>query len=307
MADMTINDFIEELKQKEIEITFSEGKLKYKGPEEYITPELIEQLRNFKGKLIKYFWPSECGNLMPINPSGSRTPLFIIHGDNGNYIISEHFGPDQPVFGFFHPGSEGEEIGFKSVNYMARVYLERLRLVYPEGPVYLIGFSFGGLLAYEMAVQLQLSGRNVPFLVIIDSICPSAHEAVKWHKSIYKIVRKNILGPLRRKIERGIKSLICESYIFFKKPIPIERRNFYMVNKYLTLGKRYRPTVFNGNILLFRTTENPSSYKYIGWETLVSEIKMFEIEGRHLEIFIGKTRVDILCKEIENHLNHVVV
>ena len=84
---MTLANFIEELNKKQINITFAGGKLKYSGPEENITPELIENLKGFKGRLIKHFWPKELGNLMPINPEGSKTPLFIVHGDNSNYII----------------------------------------------------------------------------------------------------------------------------------------------------------------------------------------------------------------------------
>ena len=50
---MTITNFLLELKQKNIELSFHEGKIKYSGPEENITPELIEKLKSQKGKLIK--------------------------------------------------------------------------------------------------------------------------------------------------------------------------------------------------------------------------------------------------------------
>jgi hypothetical protein len=78
-----------------------------------------------------------------------------------------------------------------------------------------------------------------------------------------------------------------------------------MYIKYINMARRYSPGKFEGDILLFRTTENPSSAKYLGWETLVNNIRMIEIDGKHLEIFIGKDRSDILKAEIEKHLTGV--
>lgn len=304
---MLIKDFIEELRQKEIEISFSDGKLKYSGPEENITPEIIENLKKYKGKLIKYFWPEVLSNLMPINTEGNNMPIFIVHGDNSNYIISEHLGKDQPVYGFFHPGSEGEGIRFKSVKEMAKTYLSSLLAVCPSGPFFLIGFSFGGVIAFEMAIQLQNSGNEVPFLVLIDSISPLASEPIELRNNFFKMVRLNFLRPIRRKLKRKIKLLACNYYILLNRPIPLEKRSYYLWDKYLTLTKNYSPAKFDGDILLFRTTGNPSSAKYLGWETLVNSIKMVEIDGKHLEIFIGKDRTDILRTEIKKHLAYANV
>ena len=300
-----ISDFIEELRQKEIQVSFSAGKLNYCGPEDQLTSEVIEKLKKHKGKLLKYFWPQELAYLMPINTEGNKTPLFIVHGDKSNYIISDHLGPDQPVYGFFHPGSEGEAIRFKSVKEMAEAYLKMLLTICPTGPYYLIGYSFGGILAFEMAIQLQKSGYKVPFLVMIDTISPLAREPIQWQNNFFKSIRLNILRPFRRKLKQSIKLLICNSYILMNRPIPVEPRKFYMYQKYLALAGRYSPEKFVGDILLFRTTETPSSYKYLGWETLVDNIRMFEIDGKHLQIFMGKNRTEILQKEIEKYLTYV--
>jgi thioesterase domain-containing protein len=302
---MIFSDLIEELKQKEIEISFSAGKLKYSGPDENITPELIENLKKFKGKLLKSFWPKELGNLMPINPEGNKIPLFVIHGDNANYLISEYLGANQPVYGFFHPGSEGEKIPYKSVKEMAKSYLDKVKSVNPTGPYYLIGYSFGGNLAFEMALQLQKEGKKVPLLVLLDSMCPSTKDKIIWEKGLFRILRKNFLGPVRRSVERFFKLLVCELYILKNVPIPVSRRTFYMWIKYLKLSGRYSPGKFDGNMLLFRTIGNPFSYKTLDWKNLVNNIKMIEIEGKHLDIFVGKERIELIQKEIEKYLRSV--
>jgi thioesterase domain-containing protein len=299
---MIIQDLIKELKEKNIEISFCAGKLRYSGPEENITPDVLDKLKKNKGKLIKYFWPEELSLMMPINTEGTKTPLFIVHGDYANYAISEYLGPDQPVYGFFHPGSEGEAFPFKNVNEMAKIYLEKVLTVFPAGPFYLMGFSFGGTLAYEMAIQLQKAGQKVPFLVLLDSFSPLALEPEKWHTGILKIIRKNILGPLSRKTKQFIKQSICESYILLNKQIPVIRRSDYIAYKYLNLARKYSPEKFDGDILLFRTSENRSPLKYLGWDNLVKEIRMIEIKGSHLEIFTEAGNTNIVQTETEKYL-----
>lgn len=299
---MRFSDLIEELTRREIEISFSGGKLKYSGREENITPDLIDSLKKNKGKLIKHFWPKELGNLMPINPEGSRIPLFIVHGDNSNYIISEYFGPDQPVYGFFHPGSEGEKIPYRSVKVMAKAYLDKILAVYPSGPYYLIGYSFGGLLAFEMAVQLQKSGHKVPFLALIDSLSPLIKKPMKWNGNVFRGIRLNILHPINLMRRHKTKLLICNYYIIRKRPIPVGRRSNYLWLRYKALTNKYTPGKFDGDILLFKTTGNSHYPEMLGWETLADEIRIVEIDGKHLDIFKGKNRTDTICIEIEKHL-----
>ena len=96
--------------------------------------------------------------------------------------------------------------------------------------------------------------------------------------------------------------MICESYALIDKPVPVRKRADYIFLKYLKLNRKYSPTRFEGDILLFRTIENLSSQKYLGWETLVNSIRLVEIKGKHLEIFTNKENTDIVQTEIEKWL-----
>lgn len=96
-------ELLKELDEKDIKLSLKNGKVSYSGPEENLTSDLMERLRNNKGKLIKYLWGSNKTNFMPIQPEGSNTPLFLVHGDVGNYSVSEYMGSNQPVYGFFSP------------------------------------------------------------------------------------------------------------------------------------------------------------------------------------------------------------
>ena len=56
-----------------------------------------------------------------------------------------------------------------TIEEMAAGYIERMRAVQPEGPYYLLGWSLGGVVAYEMAVQLQAQGDDIELLALLDS------------------------------------------------------------------------------------------------------------------------------------------
>jgi len=300
------NEFLEELDQKSIKVVFSDGKLKYEGPENNITPELIEKLKKFKSSLIKYHWPPECYNMMPINPLGSKIPFVLVYFEVMNYPLSNYFGKDQPFYGFLHYGSKGEKVKFKNVESFAADYIIQLQKVIPKGPYFLGGFSFGGVLAFEMAMQLRKAGYEVPFLALLDSnTALTIDDPFRWHNSLFKIVKSNFLGPIRLKMKRLHKLFVCNIFLFIRKPVPVSLRNFYIGSKYKKLTLKYKPEKFNGEVLLFRSDMTNPDYKYNGWESYVEKINLVNFKGGHLTIAREKAYAKIIGKEFMSHLAKV--
>ena len=99
---------------------------------------------------------------------GSRPPLFL-HG--ASFELSRYLGEDQPCYGIRPHGQDGRKAP-ATVEEMAADYLRQIRGVQPQGPYLIGGFSFGGLVAYEMAQQLRQSGQEVGLLVLIDPTPP---------------------------------------------------------------------------------------------------------------------------------------
>ncbi len=114
------------------------------------------------------------GALVPIQPSGTRPPLFLVHPVGGSVLcyaeLARKLGSDQPVFGLQVPPGAPP----RSIEAMASAYLEALRDVQPRGPYHLGGWSMGGVVAYEMARQLQAQGDTVSTLALIDVLVPPA-------------------------------------------------------------------------------------------------------------------------------------
>lgn len=111
--------------------------------------------------------------IVPINPKGTRPPFYAIHGMGGNIVeyshIAKYLDPDQPFYGIQAQGLDGKKPILSRVDEIAATYIKEIREFQPEGPYYLGGSSFGGLVGYSMAQQLLKEGERVAVLALFDS------------------------------------------------------------------------------------------------------------------------------------------
>ncbi|WCD97564.1 amino acid adenylation domain-containing protein [Streptomyces sp. HUAS 31] len=113
--------------------------------------------------------------VLPIRPTGTLAPLFCVHGGVGFGLpfaeLAAHLDTRRPVYALQSDGvtaAHGDWDRPQDVPALAAVYVERIRQVQPQGPYHLLGWSFGGLVAHEMAVRLQEAGEQVDFLAALD-------------------------------------------------------------------------------------------------------------------------------------------
>jgi len=273
-------EFLDSLKQKGIEITYSEGKIKYTGPERYIDSQFIEDLKFYRSKIIKHFWPEECPNLMPINTEGSKAPFLLLHGSRVNSLLSEYLGKERPFYGFLHCGSDGEKINHHSVESFAKDHVIQLQKIIPNGPYCLAGISFGGLIAYEMAVLLQSMKIDVPVLILIDTKNPSVDDQQTGLNSISRLYK--VLDYFAKNIYHKTKNAYFNLVFKFNLNLEVKRRHSYIINCYINIGKKYKPSAFfKGEILILRATQNKSLNLNLGWDNLCDKVKIIYIEGNH--------------------------
>ncbi|MEM1198665.1 MAG: non-ribosomal peptide synthetase [Pseudomonadota bacterium] len=114
--------------------------------------------------------------LVSLRTDGGGLPLFLIHGAGGLAFTVFELGQavegDFPVFAVQDPACDLATAPQRTVPAMASALIAQIRTAQPEGPYRLCGHSFGGLLAYEMAVQLEREGEAVSFLGLIDTPTP---------------------------------------------------------------------------------------------------------------------------------------
>lgn len=133
--------------------------------------------------------PRDASPVVAINRHGDSRRSVWAHNLYGevSYAIylSRHLGLHKPVIGLEQIGAAAADRAprtYDSVEEMATHYVDELRGRFPDEPYLLGGCSFGGVLAYEMARQLQLAGEEVAHLIAIDPIMPGteAWDSVDW-------------------------------------------------------------------------------------------------------------------------------
>ncbi len=116
--------------------------------------------------------------VVPIQPAGSLEPVFAVPGVGGNVLswrpLSRALGAQQPFYALQSAGLDGRAPPHTSVEDTAAANIAALRTVQAHGPYRLIGHSYGGVVAFEMARQLMEHGDAIASLVLLDSLAPTA-------------------------------------------------------------------------------------------------------------------------------------
>ncbi|MFT3886248.1 MAG: amino acid adenylation domain-containing protein [Flavobacteriales bacterium] len=210
----------------------------------------------------------ELTNLSAIQPEGNELPLFCVHGDEANHFIPRYLGHDRPFYAFFHQGEDGKPIRYTAVEDIAAHFISEMRTVRPSGPYLLCGYSFGGIVAYEMARQLMAAGEEVPFLGLFDSYAPDDHMRVmredkKWYDEMKKRVMRMLV---RRTFARG-------------KELSLKLRHFHIIDTYDRSIRDYRPKPYSGKITMFKADAS-RGVEDMGWARF-GHVDVEHIPGDH--------------------------
>jgi phthiocerol/phenolphthiocerol synthesis type-I polyketide synthase E len=131
-------------------------------------------------------------SLVPIKPSGTESPLFLVHGAGGNILIYRNLvrrlSGKLPIYGLQSYGLDDASQPLLTIEEMASAYIRELKTIQPFGPYLPCGYCMGGTVALEMSQQLKRGGDDVVFLAML--------ETYNWsrlpHRSIYD--RAKFLG-----------------------------------------------------------------------------------------------------------------
>ena len=181
---MSTFEFLHKLKQSGVKVWLEDDRLRCTGPEQVLMAEVREQLSARKLEIIAFLRSaasSEGGSsssVVPIQPLGSRRPLFAVPGHNGDvfcYVdLARHLGTDQPLFALQAPGMEPGQDPLTNIEEIATLFARDMVAVQPQGPYQLAGFCLGGTIAFELAHQLTAQGHQVSLLALFGSPCPTA-------------------------------------------------------------------------------------------------------------------------------------
>ncbi len=290
---MVIN-LLKELNSKGIELTFTNGRLNYSGPEEHITTELLFRLKENKESLIRHFWPLKDSNLMPINPVGDKTPLILVHGEKSNYFLKEALGKDQPIYGFTHIGADGGKLPFSKVEDYVNFYIEQLLTILNSKKVILAGYSFGGILAHEIAGKLKTLGYEVPALFIIDTT-PQLMYGNKFLQRTLTITKQKL------------KRLVWKIFPLLGLKVPVKYRRRRMFNEYFNLQYKHKLTSFfdEQGIILKASENNVCNSAFEDWKNHIKDVEIVNLKGTHFSMFYNDEGIKKMSNTIKKKLSEI--
>jgi amino acid adenylation domain-containing protein len=139
--------------------------------------------------------------IVPIQPKGNKSPFFAVHPAWGHVLcyanLSRYLGDEQPFYGLRAIGFDEGEEPLTRVEDMASLYIEAMRTVQPEGPYQVGGWSFGGVVAFEIAQQLHKMGQEVSRLALLDSYMPILLDKNKKIDDVYLVgVLSRVFGGM---------------------------------------------------------------------------------------------------------------
>ncbi len=244
-------------------------------------------------------WAPSWSSLVPIQPRGSKPALFCVHGIGGTVLrfrdLAVCLGEDQPFYGLQAKGLDGNEVCPPTIEEMAAEYLREIRQVQPEGPYCFGGYSFGGIVAMEMADQLRANGQETIFIGLFDTF-PGKPKSqgellikllrLPWEEKTAYLSWK--LSNLARFVQRRFGKRLPPALVAVRKAL-VEAEMCYVPKVYPK-----RVTVFNAAVKSLRSADDPAA----GWSEWASGgVEIHQIAGHHANIFF-EPNVSILAEKL---------
>lgn len=230
--------------------------------------------------------------LIAVQPHGTRTPFFCIHGMFGNVLcfrpLACRLGSDQPFYGLQFSGPGATNGPACTVEGLASAYLEEVRSLQSRGPYAIGGYSFGALVAYEMARQLIEDGEIVRFVAVIDSASPGVRRGLPPF-SDYRVMLDGagmVTGMLSMTIRDAMCGLAHTDWTYNSAFTVADPRGYEVARATTIATRNYRPCPAPVRMVLFRTTDQSSRLAFEpehGWSKLATDgVNVIDIDGDHV-------------------------
>jgi thioesterase domain-containing protein/acyl carrier protein len=167
--------------------------------------------------------------LVAIQPTGSRSNFFCVHGAGGNVLIYRdlalRLGTDQPFYGLQCPGLDGSCPPLTKIEDMAALYVKEIRKKQPRGPYFLGGYCMGGTVAYEVAQQIQAQGEQVALLALFDTMDFSKFPHLSTWDTTYQSFQRLVFHAANflRLDGKGMAQFLKGKSKVFRSRIPVWR------------------------------------------------------------------------------------
>jgi acetoacetyl-CoA synthetase len=286
----------------------------------YDAPTIARMIRR-----LESLEPPASSHLVPVQQGGSEPPLFVIHGLGGDvselFRLCRRIRSDGPVYAIRALGLDGSCQPLETIDAMANAYIQAIRTLQERGPYRLCGYSFGGLIAFEMARHLCRTGEATRPLILIDTTVDERYwPRWAWLKIMQAVARRNLRNLDRIPITQLHHHLRQRLHGFRMRigyrrrtiqgsslgtggaglPAPLIRVREAAVK---AMAAYEPPPGYEGEIVLMRCTlRDPVSYDATPlWASVCRHFVIHEVPGDHRTV-IREPAVDVLADSISQVL-----
>lgn len=244
--------------------------------------------------------------VVPLQPEGDGVPVFCLYGINLYKAFADSLGTNQPVYGVYVREEQaivGQIIDGASpeisIASMVRAYDNAISRFRPRGPYRLAGFSFGGIMAIELAAALRARGETVDQVMLLDTVLAQGQRR-NWRKWISyhagKFTKRGSWNSVMRRVsELSLRSLGYRSQRASNKPGPEIDAGIAVrqIAAFRRAASRWQPDrkAVDFRVVLFRAADPSRWAPYVdlqedyGWGQYLGErFCVVDVPGAHRSI-----------------------
>ncbi len=272
---------------------------------------------------------SNRSHIVPLRTSGAGSPLFCFPGSGGNvYVFREMVAalPEgQPVFAIDMEWLCELKSDF-TIEQLATFCLGVIREIQKSGPYYFCGYSFGGLVAYELAMRLIDEGDGASLVALLDAPNPalianlSGADSAQFRKT-YLIDRLRKYG--RQLVEGDVKAFMGNGLAFITSRVgqffmPSIKLLFRMANRplpgklrandpgFLKAWNSYNPKPYLKGLVCFRVEERGAEHDRdpsMGWDACaMGGVQVHVVPGSHVDM-MQMPSVSVIADKLAAYLD----
>lgn len=250
--------------------------------------------------------------IVPMRETGARTPLFCVHPVSGSaysYLgLAAMLGDDQPVYGFEAPGYDDDRPPVRTLGELSEYYVSLLLAHWPGRPVSLLGWSLGGVVAFDMAQRLAAAGVAVPALVLVDAEVPERaplpSEKAMLLKFMHDLMAVSDASASSTSSVRALDAIVARqpedadpAAVFdaveraailpmeVDTELLLQRYGIFRVHVAALFDFEVRAP-YSGPVTLIRASKTPEVY--LRWGPVAPDLREHTIEGDHHSIWTGE-------------------
>ena len=276
------------------------------------------------------------------NRDGSNQPFFCVHPMFGvvlpylelaHHLSSNaeqfpHWG-NRSFYGLQPLGLDGKSPPLNRIEAIAAYYIQAIQTVQPQGPYLLGGWSFGGMVAFEMAQQLTQAGQQIELLAMLDTPAPISSNQLSLYQSLKFLLGTALWSTLPFLMDYGaiatdqfqrlqpwkawfsrwqwsaIARLIPEASRLRVLDESAIAPMLRIVYAHIQATYHYVPQPYPNRITLFRAVEQPDSTGQapnLGWDALAKDIQLHQVPGNHLSL-LKQPHVQTLAEQLRQSLS----